>query len=171
MVTLDSIKRALKIDYTTDDGELLRLRDAVVALIEEYTGLSLCPKQVRQYLGTFTKSRIEHAPFISVDSVRYTSTAGTVVTMPAADWFVIRRDAPTVFLDFKTQPAIQEGTEIELTLTCGYTKAPADIEHAVIALVHTFYENPGSTTNLGATSLPMGAEFILSNLKVKGNLS
>jgi uncharacterized phiE125 gp8 family phage protein len=171
MVTLDTIKRSLKIDYTADDGELLRLRDAVVALIEEYTGLSLCPKKVTQYLGGFTRARVEHAPFISVDSVRYTSIAGTVVTMPTTDWFLIRKELPTVYLDFRTQPPIKEGTEIEVTLTCGYAKATADIEHAIIALVATFYENPGSTTTLGATSLPMGAEFILSNLKVKGALS
>jgi len=172
MVPLNTIKSALKIDYTTDDADLLRLRDAVVALVETHTGLSLCPKTVTQYLGGFTRARIEHAPFISVDSVRYTSTAGTTVTMPTTDWVLIRKELPTVYLDFTKQPTAKDGTEVEVNLSVGYSKVPADLEHAIIALVGTFYENPGSVQTInGGGPLPMGAEFILSNLRVRGSVS
>jgi uncharacterized phiE125 gp8 family phage protein len=172
MVTLSTIKSALKIDYTSDDADLLRLRDAVVALVETYTGLTICPRQVKQYLGGFTRARIEHAPFISVGSVTYTSTSGTTVTMPSTDYFLVRRELPTVYIDFTKQPSIKDGTEVEVDLTVGYTKAPADLEHAIIALIGTFYENPGSIQTInGAGPLPMGAEFILSNLRVRGSVS
>ena len=172
MIALDQIKAALKIDYTTDDADLLRIRDAVVAMVETHTGLTLCPRQVKQYLGGFTRARLEHAPFISVDSVKYTSTAGTTVTMPTTDWFLVRRELPTVYIDFRTQPTLKEGTEIELNLTVGYSQLPADLAHAIIALVGTFYENPGSIQAGGGSGpLPMGAEFILQNLKVRGSVS
>jgi uncharacterized phiE125 gp8 family phage protein len=171
MIALDTIKAALKIEVTFDDADLLRLRDAVVALVETHTGLTLCPKTVTQYLGGFTRARIEHAPFISVNSVRYTSTAGTTVTMPTTDWFLIRRELPTVYLDFTKQPSLKEGTEIEVNLTVGYSKVPADLEHAIIALIGTFFENPGSIQTINGGALPMGAEFILQNLKVKGSVS
>jgi uncharacterized phiE125 gp8 family phage protein len=172
MIALDTIKAALKIEVTFDDADLLRLRDAVVALVETHTGLSLCPRQIKQYLGGFARARLEHAPFISVDSVRYTSTAGTLVTMPTTDWFLIRRELPTVYIDFTKQPTAKEGTEIEVNLTVGYSKVPADLEHAIIALIGTFFENPGSIQTInGSGPLPMGAEFILQNLRVRGSVS
>jgi uncharacterized phiE125 gp8 family phage protein len=171
LIALSTIKSALKVDYSTDDADLLRLRDAVVALVETYTGLTLCPRQVTQYLGGFTRARLEHAPFISVDSVRYTSTAGTVVTMPSTDWFLIRKELPTVYIGFRTEPSLKEGTEVEVNLSVGYSKFPADLEHAIIALIGTFYENPGSIQTINGGALPMGAEFILGQLKVKGSVS
>jgi uncharacterized phiE125 gp8 family phage protein len=171
MVPLNTIKSALKIEVNYDDADLLRLRDAVVALVETYTGLTLCPRQVTQYLGGFTRARLEHAPFISVDSVKYTSTAGTVVTMPTTDWFLIRKELPTVYIGFRTEPSLKEGTEVEVNLSVGYSKVSADLEHAIIALIGTFYENPGSIQTINGGPLPMGAEFILGQLKVKGSVS
>jgi uncharacterized phiE125 gp8 family phage protein len=172
MIALSTIKAALKVDYSTDDADLLRLRDAVVALVETHTGLTICPKTVTQYLGGFARARLEHAPFISVDSVKYTSTAGTTVTMPSTDYFLVRKELPTVYLDFTKQPTAKEGTEIEVNLSVGYSKVPADLEHAIIALIGTLYENPGSIQTIsGGGPLPMGAEFILSNLRVRGSVS
>jgi uncharacterized phiE125 gp8 family phage protein len=172
MITLDLIKTALKIETTYDDQDLLRLRDAVISLVENHTGLSLCPRQQQQYLGSFVRTRIEGSPFISVDSVKYTSTGGTLTTMPSADWFISRKDSPSVFIDFLREPSIKDGTEIEVTYQVGYGQVPADLQHAIIALIGTFYENPSALQLTGGSGpLPMGAEFILQNLKVRSSLS
>lgn len=172
MLTLDQIKSALKVETTYDDAELLRLRDAVLALVETHTGLTLSPRRSTFYLGEFQRTRIEASPFISVDSVKYTSTGGVLTTMPSADWFISRKDAPSVFIDFLKQPSIKDGTEIEVVVTAGYAQAPADLQHAVIALIAVFYENPSAVQMIqGAGPLPMGAEFILQNLKVRSSLS
>jgi uncharacterized phiE125 gp8 family phage protein len=171
MITLDTIKTALKIETTFDDQDLLRLRDAVIALVETHTGLSLCPRTVQLYIKDWTRIRLPETPFVSVTSVTYTSTGGTATTMPSTDYFVQRAEAPSIYLAFSKEPGIKEYTEACINYQVGYGQIPADLQHAVIALIGTFYENPGSLQAVGAGPLPFGAEMILQNLKAKGSLS
>lgn len=171
MLTLDTIKAALKIEVNYDDLELLRLRDAVIALVENHTGLSLCPRSVELYVKDWSRVRLPETPFISVTGVTYTSTSGATVTMPSTDYFVQRAEAPSIYLAFSSQPTMKELTEARITYQVGYGQVPADLQHAIIALIGTFFENPNSLQAAGAGPLPFGAEMILQNLKAKGSLS
>jgi hypothetical protein len=49
-IALATIKAALKIDYTDDDTELERIRDAAVAWVENYCGFALSSAARTMYL-------------------------------------------------------------------------------------------------------------------------
>ena len=171
MVTLAQIKQALKIDYSADDQEILRIRDAVVSLIEEYTGVKLTPQKHTMYLSYWMKTRFDFAPFVSVTSVVYSNTSGATTTMPTTDYFFIRSEAPSVYINFSDYPQLADNTEIAVTYTAGWNDLPAHIEQAIIALVGAYYNNPEATAPITLSSVPMSAQFVLDMIREKGMLS
>lgn len=170
-VTLVQIKQALKIDYSADDPELLRLLDAAVDLVESYTGISLSTSKKTQYCEYWMKTRLVHSPFQSLDSVRYTDTAGVLTTMPSTDYFLIRAEEPSIFINFREMPSIKDGTEIEIKYTAGYADTPAQVDQLLIAMVGAWYNNPESTSVISLQTVPLAAQFILENLREKGTVS
>lgn len=168
-VTLSTLKKALKIDYTTDDQELLRLRDAAISWISEYTGLSLQSKSKTQYLQYWMRTRINTYPFNTITSVTYVDANNVEQTM--TDYWIDRSDEPSVYVNFLEYPSTYEGTQIQLTYTTGYGTLPPEIEQVVIALVGAWYNNPEATAPITLSVVPLSAMFILDNLKVKGVLT
>jgi uncharacterized phiE125 gp8 family phage protein len=169
-VTVTQLKTALKIDYSTDDADLLRLRDAAVDFITEYTGISILPEKHTQYIPYWMKTRFESFPFIGIESVKYYDSTNTLVTMPATDYFLIRSNPPSVYVNFREFPSIYEDTEIEINYTTGYGDLPNHLQQAVIAIVGAWYNNPEATAPISLSTVPMSAQFILDNMKVKGVL-
>lgn len=169
-VTLTQVKKALKIDYNTDDSELLRLIDAVTAWIENYTGLTITPKKKTMYLPWWNRTMFIDFPYSSVDSVKYTATSGTVTTMPSIDYFVDKTNPPRYFLNFSEFPSIKTNTFIEVNYTVGYPDVPKDIEQAIIAFVGAWYNNPEALAPISMQTVPISAQFILDNLKVRSLL-
>jgi uncharacterized phiE125 gp8 family phage protein len=170
-VTLVTIKNALKIDYTADDAELQRILDAATDFVESYTGILLDTKKKTQYCSYWMKTRLVHSPFVSIDSVRYTNTSGVVTTMPSTDYFLIRSEEPTIYINFSELPSIKDGTEIQINYTAGYASVPPQIEQLLIALVGAWYNNPEVTSPISLQVVPMSAQFVLENLREKGTLS
>lgn len=170
-VTLSTLKKALKIDYTTDDQELLRLRDAAISWISDYTGVSLQNKSKTQYLPYWMRTRINTYPFNAITSITYTDTNNAEQTMPSTDYWLDRSDEPSVYVNFKDYPSIEEGTQIQLTYTTGYSTLPPEIEQVVIALVGAWYNNPEATAPITLSVVPLSAMFILDNMKIKGVLT
>ena len=168
MITLAQIKQALKIDYTADDAELLRIRDAVIDLIEDYTGLSINSKKRTQYLEYWMKTRLDTYPLISIDSVKYYDTSNTLTTMES--WFIIRKDYPSIFINFSELPSLFANSEIQVTYTTGYVQLPHHIEQAVIALVGHWYNQPEAGAPITLSTVPLSAQFILDNIRIKGVL-
>ena len=87
-VPLSTIKSALKIDYTDDDTELIRLREVANVYVEKRTGLALSARSETLYLSTWTDSLIPVAPYTGLTHVRYYDTGNNQVTMPAADYWL-----------------------------------------------------------------------------------
>lgn len=170
MVSLAQLKQALKIDYTADDNELLRLRDAVVSWIESYTGVSIETKKYTQYCSYWMRTRFDGFPFAAVESVKYTATDGTVTTMSSTDYFLDRSGPPSVYINFLEYPSIKEGTQIEIKYTAGYADTPKDIDQAIIAFVGAWYNNPEALSPISLQVVPVSAQYILDNLKVRSVL-
>ena len=170
MLTLTEIKQALKIDYTTDDQELLRIKEAVEDYVSHYTGLSLCQDDKTQYLSYFMKTRFESNPVLSVSSVKYTNTNGVLTTMSADDWFLIYSEAPSVYINFRSFPSVKEGTEVMVNYRVGYGQLPPVLKQAIIGLIGHFYNNPESATPVVLSETPLSTRFILDMMKVKGSL-
>jgi len=171
MVTLAQIKQALKIDYSTDDAELLRLRDAVVSHIENYTGLTIETAKKTQYCSYWMRTRLDGFPYSSIDSIKYTNTSNVLTTMPSTDYWVDRSDEPSVYVNFLEYPSIKEGTNIQINYTAGYADTPKDIEQAIIAFIGAWYNNPEALAPINMQVVPISAQFILDNLRVRSMLT
>ena len=169
--TLQQIKTALKIAYTTDDAELLRLRDAVMSFITSYTGVNMQVGNKTQYLTLWDRARFDEQPFAALTSVQYYNTSNTLTTMPATDYYLDRSDPPSVFIIFSGFPSIYENTQILLNYTAGHSDLPSDLQHAVISFVGAWYNNPEALSPITLQEVPMSARFILDTLKVRGSLT
>jgi uncharacterized phiE125 gp8 family phage protein len=167
---LATIKTALKIDYTYDDAEIIRLRDAAIAFIEDYCGISIADNTHNLYISYWMKTRFDIQPFASVNYVNYVDSTGATVTMPSTDYFLIRSHPPSVYINFKEFPSIYEDTEILINYNTGYDELPDHITQAIIAITGAWYNNPESTAPITLTEVPLSARFILENLKSRSVL-
>lgn len=171
MPTLQQIKNALKIEYDTDDAELLRLRDAVMAFIYNETGVNCSPKQYTQYCDYWMKTRFDEYPFIEVKSVKYYNSTGTLTTMPSTDYFLDKSKAPnSYFINFSEYPDLKDNTQIEITYTAGYADLPKDLAQCVIAFVGAWYNNPEALSPITLQEVPVSAKFILEGWKTRSVL-
>lgn len=170
-ITLQQLKTALKIDYTTDDQELLRLIESVTTFIENYTGVTITPKKKQMYIQYWMRTRFEAYPFSSIDSVKYYNSSNALTTMTNTEYFLDRTDPPSVYLNFSEFPSLYENTFIEINYTAGYAETPKDIQQAIIAFVGAWYNNPEATAPINLSVVPISAQFILDNLKAKSVLT
>ena len=169
-VTLAQLKSALKIDYTTDDAELMRIKDAVVDFIQEYTGISLESQANVMYAPYWMKMRLDIMPLNAITSVQYYNSTNTLTTMPASDYFLIKSNPPSVYINFSEFPAIYENTEIIITYTSGYGTNPKQLDQAVIAIAGHWYNNPEAGAPISIQTVPLSAQFILDGMRCKGVL-
>lgn len=170
MIALSTIKKALKIDYTTDDQELLRIRDAALAFIEQYTGLTIQTKSKVAYLQYWMKTSLD-LPFNSVTSVKYYDTSGTLTTMPSTDYWIDRSCDPSYYINFLEYPSVKEGTQVMVTYSTGYSVLPKEIEQVAIGLIGAWYNNPEATAPISLSVVPLSCMFILDNMKAKAVVS
>jgi uncharacterized phiE125 gp8 family phage protein len=166
-VPLSTIKSALKIDYSDDDADLTRLREAAISLIERRTQLSLSPSAQTLYLAWWKDTLIPGYPFVSLTAVTYYNASNVLTTVPAGDYWVDRTDGPMPIIRFLESPAIYEGTAISVNYTAGYSAVPNEIVHCVIALVGGWYSNPEAFQPVGLSPVPMSVEFILDQVAAR----
>jgi hypothetical protein len=169
-VTLSQIKKSLKIEYDYDDNELLRLRDAVVDLIGKYTGMTMYVSKKTQYLPYFMRTRLTGVPFHEINSVKYTNTSGTVVTMLTTDYFIDRTCEPSIYINFLEYPSIKEGTFVEVEYKCGMILFDKSVEQLTISMIGAWYNNPEAVQPIGLSTVPLSAQFIMDQWKVQGDL-
>lgn len=170
-ITLQQLKTALKIDYTTDDAELTRLIAAASAFINEYTGVSPDTAKRTEYVSYWMRTRLSEYPFVSVDSVKYYNSSNTLTTMPSTDYFIIRSEAPSIYINFKEFPEIYKGTEIQINYTIGYSSTPEHITQLMISIVGAWYNNPEATAPISLQTVPLSAQVILDMIRTKGTLA
>jgi hypothetical protein len=114
------------------------------------------------------KTRLVESPFVDMVSVKYTDTAGVVQTMPSTDYFIIRADMPSIYINFREFPSIKSGTEIQLNYKVGSPVMPADLQQLIISLIGHWYNNPEAGSPITISTVPLSAQFILEHMKVKG---
>lgn len=168
-VTLQQIKTALKIEYSNDDADLLRLRDAVEAFVYSYCGITISPKTYTMYLDYWMKARFVEYPFIEVDTVSYTDVNGNTQTM--TDYFLDKSKQPnSTFINFSEYPEIEENSQIEVKYKAGYSLLPADLQHAILSFIGAWYNNPEALSPIALQEVPISAKFVLDTLKVKNGV-
>lgn len=166
-IPLSTIKAALKIDYSDDDADLIRLREAAWSLVERETGLALTPAVRTQYLARWADTCIAFHPFTSVASVQYRDGSNVLTTMPAADYWIDRSEGALPIIRFLESPSIYEGSNIEVNVTCGYSAIPNELVHAMIAIIGGWYSNPEAFQPIGLSVVPMSVQYILESHRVR----
>ena len=166
-IPLSTIKSALRIDYTDDDAELIRLREAALSLVERRTALTLSPQSKALYLRAFEDTVIDGFPFTAVTNVQYYDGGNTLTTMPATDYWIDRTEGNFPYIRFLEQPGIYQGTAITVNYTCGYSALPNEIVHAAIALIGAWYNNPEALTVVGLAQVPLSLEYIIDAAGVR----
>jgi uncharacterized phiE125 gp8 family phage protein len=167
-IALATIKAALKIDYTDDDTELERIRDAAVAWVENYCGFSLSSATRTMYLREFKDTVYAVQPWTSTLSIVFNLPDGTGSTLTADEYWNDRSGAVTI-LRFKE--AIREKQDESLAVVsyiAGYATEPNEVVQAVISLVGAWYNNPEAMQPIALQVVPLGAQFMLEHLRLKG---
>jgi uncharacterized phiE125 gp8 family phage protein len=167
-VSLATVKAALKIDYTDDDAELTRLIGVATSWVETYTGIKLTQATRTMYLREFARTAFADFPYVSTTSVTYTDTGGSTVTMTSGTDYWVDLSGDVKAIEFLTGPATKEGTLITVTYVAGYSTEPNEIVQAIISLVGLYYNNPEAAQPVGLQAVPLGGQFILEHLRIRG---
>lgn len=167
-VSLATVKTALKIDYTDDDAELTRLIGVATSWVEYYTGIKLTQATRTMYLREFARTAFADYPYVSTTSVTYTDSAGAVQTMVAGTDYWVDLAGDIKALEFINSPATKEGTLITVTYVAGYSTEPNEVVQAIISLVGLYYNNPEAAQPVGLTTVPLGGQFMLEHLRIRG---
>ena len=167
-VTLATVKAALKIDYTDDDTELTRLIGVATSWVETYTGLSLTQSSRTMYLRDFKRTVFAVQPYVSLTSVTYTDANGGTVTMTSGTDYWVDTSDVLAALEFIDNPSMKEGTLATVTYQGGYATEPNEVVQAIISLVGLYYNNPEAAQPVSLSVVPLGGQFMLEHLRVRG---
>jgi len=167
-VSLSTVKTALKIDYTDDDTELNRLIGVATSWVEYYTGIKLTQATRTMYLREFARTAFADYPYVSTTSVTYTDGSGATVTMTSGTDYWVDLSGDIKAIEFLNEPSIKEGTLITVTYVAGYSTEPNEVVQAIISLVGLYYNNPEAAQPVGLTTVPLGGQFMLEHLRIRG---
>jgi uncharacterized phiE125 gp8 family phage protein len=171
-IALATIKAALKIDYTDDDTELERIRDAAVAWVENYCGFALSSATRTMYLREWKDTVYAVQPVTAQVSIAYTDLdGGSQLLTAGTDHYWDRSGAVSVLRFLAEPPEMKEGTLATVTYTGGYATEPNEVVQAVISLVGAWYNNPEAMQPIALATTPLGAQFLLEHLRLKGPFS
>jgi len=171
-IALATIKAALKIDYTDDDTELERIRDAAVAWVENYCGFALSSASRTMYLRDWKDTVFAVQPVTALTSVAYTDTSGGSATLTSGTDYYWDQSGPVSVLRFLAEPpSMKDGTLATVTYTAGYATEPNEVVQAVISITGLWYNNPEAAQPIGLSAVPLGAQFMLEHLRLKGPFS
>ncbi len=113
-------------------------------------------------------------PVTSIVSIKYMDPAGTVQTLPAADYTLTNIGGwPTVVPGYgKSWPMTRDHVDVvTVTFSAGSAEAPpAAIKQAVLLLVGHWYKNPVAVSDGGSVpvEMPFGVKALLAPYRVRG---
>ena len=167
-VTLATVKAALKIDYTDDDTELTRLIGAATSWVETETGLKMTQASRTMRLREWKRTVFSELPWVSTTSVTYTDTSGATITMVSGTDYWVDNSQQLAALEFLNTPSMKDGTLATVTFMAGYSTEPNEVVQAIISLVGLWYNNPEAAQPVGLQVVPLGGQFVLEHLRVRG---
>jgi uncharacterized phiE125 gp8 family phage protein len=171
-IALSTVKAALRIDYTADDTELTRLIAAAVAWVENYCGFALSSATRTMYLREWKDTVYAVQPVTAQISIVYTDTSGSPQVLAIGTYAYWDNSGPVSVLRFLDEPpAMKDGTLATVVYTGGYATEPNEVVQAVISLVGAWYNNPEATAPVQLSQVPLGAQFMLEHLRLKGPFS
>jgi hypothetical protein len=136
--------------------------------VEYYTGIKLTQATRTMYLREFARTAFADYPYVSTTSVTYTNGSGATVTMTSGTDYWVDLSGEIKAIEFLNEPSIKEGTLITVTYVAGYSTEPNEVVQAIISLVGLYYNNPEAAQPVGLTTVPLGGQFMLEHLRIRG---
>ena len=168
-VSLIEVKEHLAITHDLDDAMLGRILDSAIASLDGHggrLGRAMIAQQWRYEFARFPYGAVElpMPPVISIDLVGYVDSTATDQVFDAASYYTLgigstagARVVPLAGASWPAVPSDAIGGFVEFT--AGYGAAPedvpADLRHAIMALVGTAYFARESVFTIQATPTPV----------------
>lgn len=161
-VTPEAAKRQLNVLHNDDDNYIGELIEAARDHVEKYCGAYIGSQTVEaQATNWADMSRVPALPLDDA-SIVYTATDGTATTLPTAV-YEVRGDG--LVLKYGQQwPAMQSGSLITVTATCGFAECPPAVRHAMLLWIADAYENRETGEQMPSTTF----DALLANYRFYG---
>lgn len=136
-------------------GEDSYLESLIVAArkqMERYLNRALITQSWKVFYDCWSyEMQIPFPPLISVSTVKYYNSAGTLTTLASSNYWVVNTQDPGMVIRRHdvSYPELQDGKPdaIEIAFTAGYGNAddvPEDIRHGIKLLATDLYEHRGT---------------------------
>lgn len=151
-VDLDLAKLHLRLDTADEDSLVSVYLTAAQAWVENYTEKALTRGAVTQAEARFgSYITLNRGPAPTDVSIAYTDTDGEEQTI--SDASIV---GPRVYY-LGGWPSHENGTEIIVSYTAGFSETPGDLDAAVLLLVGDFYANREAGTATPAVTMAVEA--------------
>jgi uncharacterized phiE125 gp8 family phage protein len=147
-VSLQEAKDQVRQSLTTDDTLITGLIVAARIAAEQELRRALLPQTWELTLDHFPNAiRLDNAPLISVDSVKYLDDTGTLQTLSPASYIVDDKSEPAWLQPAYTYDwptTYPEINAVRVRFQCGYASAaavPQAIKQWILLMVGHYYEN------------------------------
>ena len=150
----EEVASFLRVDNPSDMAEISRLIRAAFSKFEEYTGRQVATATYKMTLRSFPRCgrfiRIPKPPLVSVISVGYYATAGSLTTLAESTGYQVSYDEVFAYLESAPSsywPATASGLAngVEITFSCGYGTARENVDedliHSLKVLCGHWHEN------------------------------
>jgi uncharacterized phiE125 gp8 family phage protein len=179
-VDLDEVKAQLRVDGTTEDTHLDRLRIAARNYIERTVlNRALVTQTWDCYLQDWPLNNyieIPLPPLVSITSIKYTDYLGVESTFASTNYMLdIQAEPGRVYLKWdKSWPSVslQVVNGIVIRFVAGYGAAsavPEDIKQAILLNIGSMYENRENNMvgNFQQLQLAFGSDALLDSYRIR----
>lgn len=143
-VDLDTAKKWLRVDFTTDDALINSIITSVRTHLEKYTGLSFGYKSMTCLVEVNDCNQMIELPYGPVDVINSVERRYS-----QASWETLTETTSTVSGDYELFGAFSSKIKLDsngyyrFTYQGGYSVLPEDLKHDMKVLIAWFYENRG----------------------------
>lgn len=182
VVSLEEVKRYLRVDDNESDIDLLRLIGAATERCQNLTRRQLITATRKLRLPCFPYGREIYLPWSPIQAtlpgeetthVKYRDTLDVLQTFSASNYRVSTDSEPGFIQldDTKTWPTTElRFGAVEITYVCGYgatyESVPELLRHAVLMMVGHMYEYRADVSKMQLHTLPNGIASILDQYRV-----
>ena len=170
-VTLDECKADCRVEFNDEDGLISAYIDAATRAASEVTSKKLVNETWRLSTPNFCVNKIE-IPFVdvsSIESVSYYDLDDNLQTIAVNQFYKYDYETKTVLeaKDTLSIPSLKKRNDaLQVEFVTGYgpsaASVPATIKKAIRLIVAHWYQNREDTSEKTLSSIPMGADTLLS---------
>lgn len=158
--------REVSSDNDTYIDTLITVARRSIEILTQRALVTQTLKQVHDCFPAGPVLSLEFPPLQSVTHVKYYDEDDTLTTLDSALYIVDTASSPGRILlrSGESWPDTRdEGLAVEVTFVAGYGLAaavPAELKHAILLLVHHWYENREVVSSFAVNELPKAVEYL-----------